>query len=273
MKPDEIVGLPEKKLTGTDLDYKNLHDSLLAEQKSDTTAFERIPAKVSIDKEHQKFVMPDETTPSVIDAVILFSIKKRDYYDQVQDDGPLFCKSLGAVFGQPTREGIELVSFLAPGQVPCKDCAANVWGTGKNGKGKACKEKRRTWLVYPKYEGILRLDIPTSSIVAFDDYCTRCDGAGIPLAGVVTKMLLEKQSEGKKIWSTFRFERGDRIDHTSLVSAVSFREHIKSNIQVFGAVEDEALGGAGPSSAVKGRNVAQDNGPEPPPIGDDDIPF
>ena len=96
-------------------------------------------------------------------AVILHHHPMRAYYRDKYTGGnnPPDCGSFDAIEGTGTPGG------------DCEHCAFNQFGTGENG-AKACKERRRLYLlmegdVFPKV-----LSLPTGSLRDFSRYLTHC---------------------------------------------------------------------------------------------------
>ena len=76
----------------------------------------------------------------------------------------------------------------------CKDCAYNQWGSGEGEKGKACKEKRRLFLLLEGNVIPVLFTLPTTSIPVFAQYATRLLGRGKAPSRVVTKFSLKKDT-------------------------------------------------------------------------------
>lgn len=75
----------------------------------------------------------------------------------------------------------------------CALCPFNQWGSGRGGKGKACKTKRRLFLL-PEGQGLpLELVLPPTSLKNFNNFITkRIVGKGRRTHGVITKITLKK---------------------------------------------------------------------------------
>lgn len=143
----------------------------------------------------------------------------------------------GAVFEVPTLEGSEpsktlsgiLVHFTSPrswwehgldeageagppdcfspdstigigrfGGQPCETCPMNQWDSGRNERGKACKEKRMLFMLQPESYIPLVIQVPTMSIGPLKQYMMRLASRGIAYWSVVTELSLEvsQQSGG-----------------------------------------------------------------------------
>ena len=75
----------------------------------------------------------------------------------------------------------------------CKDCPLNQFGTGENG-GKACKTKRRIFILRAGEAFPTLLTLPTASISDYSKYIMRLLSKGRKSNQVVTKFGLKKDS-------------------------------------------------------------------------------
>lgn len=75
----------------------------------------------------------------------------------------------------------------------CKACPLNQYGTGKNGS-KACKQKRRLYLLREGEVFPLLLSLPTCSLSAFTKYIKRLLGKGHKSNAVVTRFTLKRET-------------------------------------------------------------------------------
>ncbi len=73
----------------------------------------------------------------------------------------------------------------------CKDCPLNKFGSGENG-GKACKTKRRIFIIRQGEALPVVLTLPTGSITDFSKYIMRLVSKGKKSNQVVTKFSLKK---------------------------------------------------------------------------------
>lgn len=81
-------------------------------------------------------------------AIILTHVNTRTYYDPDAPDDvkvPPWCISKDAKWGEP-QTPLGVFNLSMEKQV-CETCPLNGWSTGKNGKGKACKEMARLLLM------------------------------------------------------------------------------------------------------------------------------
>lgn len=98
---------------------------------------------------------------------------------------------------------------LAKGGLSCRVCPYNQWGSvtmlGKEGRGKACSDKRRLLLWSEGIKIPQLLQAPTTSIRAWDAYCSSLDAAGLKHTMVITEIALEPKSYGEQSWSALTF--------------------------------------------------------------------
>jgi len=135
-----------------------------------------------------------------LEVVVLASPIERLYYTSRYDptnNAPPTCFALGS-----TLTGLK-PSHLSdtPQSELCETCPKNQWGSASNGgKGKACSEKRRLFLITSdsiatpeavNMGEVAALRIPVTSVKGFATYVqTVASTVKRPLAGVVTKIAL-----------------------------------------------------------------------------------
>ena len=119
-------------------------------------------------------------------AVILYHHPVLSYYKEKYTGGSEApdCSSFDGINGVERETG-ELKS--------CKDCPLNQFGTGENG-GKACKTKRRIFILRENEALPTILSLPTASIGDFSKYIMRLLSRGKKSNQVVTKFGLKKDS-------------------------------------------------------------------------------
>ena len=161
---------------------------------------------------------PEKTeTVKEFSAVILYHHAMRAYYKEKYTGGnnPPDCGSLDGIGGNG-----------APGGV-CDQCVCNQFGSGENGS-KACKERRRLYLlqegeVFPKI-----LSLPTGSLKEFARYLMHC----LPNYGrsyaVLTRFSLTKAiNKGGIAFSKAQFRMERPLTETELVAIEPLIEQVK----------------------------------------------
>lgn len=114
-------------------------------------------------------------------AVILFHHPLHAYYMSKYTGGnqPPDCGSFDGVTGEGNPGGT------------CKDCPYNKFGSGENGS-KACKNRRRIYVLREGEIFPLLLSLPTGSLKEFSRYIKRLLSKGKKSNAVVTKFSLKK---------------------------------------------------------------------------------
>ena len=118
-------------------------------------------------------------------AVILYHHPVHGYYAEKYTGGsnPPDCGSTDGHNGIVAETG-EVIR--------CADCPNNKFGSGEDGKGKACKQKRRIYLLREKESLPTILSLPTGSLAEFSKYIMRLLSKGMKSNSVVTKFTLKK---------------------------------------------------------------------------------
>ena len=154
-------------------------------------------------------------------AVILYHHPILSYYKEKYTGGSEApdCSSMDGINGVD-RESGELKS--------CKDCPLNQFGTGENG-GKACKTKRRIFILRAGEAFPTLLTLPTASISDYSKYIMRLLSKGKKSNQVVTKFGLKKDSNKTGITFskvTLAYERD--LTENELVNVKGMSEQVKA---------------------------------------------
>ncbi len=162
-----------------------------------------------------------------ITGVILYHHPIRAYFKDKYTGGinPPDCGSLDSLVGLGTPGG------------NCATCALNAFGTGEN-NSKACKERRRLYILREGELFPMMLSLPTGSLKEFSRYVMRCLSKGYKTNSVVTKISLTKATNKGGIAyakAVFHMERKLTAEETVLVENLS--EQIKSISQKVGFEE------------------------------------
>lgn len=148
-----------------------------------------------------------------LSAVILYHHPIRAYFKEKYTGGinPPDCGSLDAIEGQGNPGGT------------CSVCIYNEFGTGEN-NSKACKERRRLYLLRENELFPILLSLPTGSLKEFSRYIMRCLSKGHKTNTIVTKISLTKAvNKGGIAYAkaTFRMERPLKDEELPLVAKLS----------------------------------------------------
>lgn len=120
-----------------------------------------------------------------IKAVILYHQPVHAYYKEKYTGGsqPPDCGSMDGHIGIDHETG-EVKD--------CKDCPFNKFGSGENG-AKACKQKRRLYLLREGEALPIIITLPTGSLADYSKYVMRLLSKGKKTNSVVTKFTLKKE--------------------------------------------------------------------------------
>jgi len=165
----------------TDLHNFNLADALTEEMAGMDVRFDRIKIPVG---GGLVFEVPGDGEPEIVkefSGVILYHHPLFAYYSGQYTGGhdAPDCGSFDGVTGAGNPGG------------ECARCPFNQFGTGVNG-GKACKNKRRVYLLREGELIPLLLTLPTSSMKPFGAYVKRLLSRGRKTSAVVTRFSLQK---------------------------------------------------------------------------------
>lgn len=279
----EILQADPEKLNATELAIREEWDAA-GKEEDESTAYKRKPLRVKIAHAHQMFVLPDESTTKTLEVIILGAMVTRGYWTGSGDDSELLCSSLGGMIGRATEKGEAQTEFLKHMKDNhCTGCMADQWGTGKDGKGKACKEMRRMLCFHPDYKDLLLLNASPMSLNNHDDYYSKIQGTGEKVCRVWTRLGLDKAQRGAEVYSQLTYERLRMIDPEDLLATRDLRKLFAEFLSK--SVEDDDYqttnGGGGSTGAPSGVDVTQsvsepsqvDGDQPPPPNDDDDLPF
>lgn len=222
---NEIV----KKETEYAVESSNLAESLGEEMQGLNITFDRIkvPSGGGLAYEVPGDNPEEPELEKEFEAVILYHHPMLSYYKEKYNganEAPN-CSSIDGITGIDRDTG-EMKS--------CKDCPFNEFGSGENG-GKACKVKRRIFLLRKGEALPVVFALPTTSVGDFSKYIMRIVSKGRKSNQVVTKFSLKKvQNSGgitysKVVVSQVR-ELND-IEQKSIDSLSSQVKAIAKNLQ------------------------------------------
>ena len=165
----------------------DLGESLGEEMQGLTITFDRIkvPSGGGLAYEVPSDNPDEPDSVKEIKAVILYHHPVQSYYKEKYsgaNDSP-DCSSFDGINGIDKETG-EVKS--------CKDCELNKFESGDNG-GKACKSKRRLFLLLENSAIPVIFSLPTTSLKDFSKYIIRIRGKGKKSFQVVTKFTLKKE--------------------------------------------------------------------------------
>lgn len=154
-------------------------------------------------------------------AVILYHHPINCYYEEEYTGGnnPPDCGSMDGKIGVEAETGCVK---------SCADCEFNKFGSAKNG-GKACKQKRRIYLLRENEALPTILTLPTGSLGEFSKYVMRLLSKGKKTNGVVTKFTLKKaQNSGGINYSQAVFAMDRVLVDEELTNVLPLSEQVKA---------------------------------------------
>lgn len=125
--------------------------------------------------------------------------------------------------------------------VGCSNCKYNQFGSDENGRGKACKNMHRCYLLREGNPVPILLTLPPSSLKALRDYL----GKKVVIKGmrsyqVITKITLKKEQSGDGItYSRAVFTAIGTLEGEKLEMAKQYAENIKASNQNVEITEDD----------------------------------
>ena len=121
----------------------------------------------------------------------------------------------------------------------CADCPNNKFGSAKNG-GKACKQKRRMYLLRENESLPILLSLPTGSLAEFSKYVMRLLSRGKKPNRVVTKFSLKKvQNAGGISYSQAVFSFDRDLTEAELNNVLSMSDQVKNMATKVEALDEE----------------------------------
>jgi len=154
-------------------------------------------------------------------AVILYHHPINCYYEEEYTGGnnPPDCGSMDGHVGVVAETG-EVKQ--------CADCEYSKFGTGKNG-AKACKQKRRIYLLREGEALPTIISLPTGSLSEFSKYVMRLLSKGKKTNGVVTKFTLKKaQNSGGINYSQAVFAVDRELVDAEIENVKNMSEQVKA---------------------------------------------
>lgn len=193
----------------------DLNNAIKTEMDGLSTSFDNIKIPIG---GVTLFEMPTENpeeTESVkeFSAVILYHHPMRAFYKEAYTGGtnPPDCGSFDSLIGVGNPGG------------DCESCLYNEFGTGING-AKACKERRRLYLLKEGDIFPMILSLPTGSLKSFSKYLMRClprwGGSNL---GITRFSLTKATSNGGIVYTKVQFQMERKLteEEINLISSMS----------------------------------------------------
>lgn len=154
-----------------------------------------------------------------IEGVILYHHAVNSFYKEKYTGGnnPPDCGSYDGKVGEGDPGG------------DCSKCPFNQFGTGDNGTGKACKNKRRIFILREGELFPILLSLPTGSLKEFTGYIRRLITKGKRSHSLVTKITLKKATSSTGIqFSQAVFSAGRSLSPAEIEAISPLADHIRS---------------------------------------------
>lgn len=224
----------------------------------------------------------DDTDPAkTIDAVIIFTHRLNGYWPESfgggdgEDKIPA-CSSMDGKTGV-CRETGEVRS--------CENCPFNQFGTatdsrGDKGRGKACKNMRRLYLMKDGDPNFYLLSIPPTSIKDVNKQLKKIISAGNPYTSLIVTLRLEKTAnQGGVAYSKVVIEQKGLLPPEAAAKALTMRRQIKEQYKDMAITLDDYASAPTQEAAVHQQTPPPDAAPEAPefveavPMSDSDLPL
>lgn len=256
--------------------------------------FNPIPVNVKINHQSTQFDIPGIANVDQLEVVVLSAMRVRTLFGNMGVEAetikiseftskrPL-CSSSDYVNGNlidgdwdNAPESAQILrAKISEGALICAEghCPMNEWGStalmGKDGKGKACAELRRLCIWKPGWSIPVIISIPTSSIKAWDEYCSSLAIGDLKPRYVTTRMSLESRTAPGRNYSVVKFKFDSVIDEgmlKELLTPVNLRGDeqtlIKALVDIFRnrelTIEDYPATDEGDSGTVADDNLSED---------------
>ena len=167
----------------------------------------------------------DEDSAKDIEGVIIFTHRLNGYWPNAMGAGPdgdkaPVCSSMDGVTGV-NRETAEVRD--------CATCPYNQFGTSRDGgKGKACKNMRRMYILRNQDPDLYMLSVPPTSVRDVNKQLTKILGKGIPYTGILIGLKLQKATNAAGInYSKVVLENRGILPAAVAVQVKAMRAEIK----------------------------------------------
>ena len=219
-----------------------------------------------------------------IKAVVVFTHRVNGFWagaygDDDQNKAPV-CSSIDGKTGVRIDSG-EVIS--------CETCPLNQFGSatdqkGEPGKGKACKNMRRLYLMMDNDPNFYLLTVPPTSIKDVNKQLAKIMAGGTPYTGLVLKLTLEKTKNAAGVeYSKVVISKAGLLSTAVSAAAKEMRRQIKEQYQSM-AITSEDYAAPEQSTAAETPDeipapvenyttATADDFPEPPPTDEDNLPF
>ena len=241
----------------------------------------KIPSGGGLAYEVQREDETDAEYMKEINAVIIFTHRvggfwPGSYGDDEQNKIPV-CSSMDGKTGLNTETG-ELTS--------CETCPLNQFGSatdqkGGPGKGKACKNMRRLYMMMDGDPNFYLLTVPPTSIRDVNKQLAKIMAGGVPYTGLVVRLTLEKtQNAAGVAYSKVVIGKSGLLPPAVSAVAKEMRRQIKEQYQSMAITADDytsapeqGAGGTTPPPDFQEAPADADGFMNVPEMTDEELPF
>ncbi|MGE4274082.1 MAG: hypothetical protein AB7E31_14670 [Desulfitobacterium sp.] len=170
------------------------------------------PQRYKINKDAQVFVDPFGKSIDELKAIVLFKQKTRGLWEE-GNQTPL-CSSFDGILGTDANGNTRR----------CAECPQNAWGSGKEGRGKACKEMRRMFLLTPDNALPIQISFPPTSISVIDNFFSARLTNRISDIAKQVKFSLTKMSNNGFIFAVAILKNGDDVPPKEILAVNNLRK-------------------------------------------------
>lgn len=203
-----------------------------------------------------------------INAVIIFTHRLGGFWpgkygDDEQNKIPV-CSSIDGKTGLNIETG-EITS--------CETCPLNQFGSaidqkGEPGKGKACKNMRRLYLMLDGDPNFYLLTVPPTSIRDVNKQLAKIMAGGVPYTGLVVRLTLEKTQNANGVaYSKVVIGKSGLLPQAVSTVAIEMRRQIKEQYQNMAITADDYT--TAPEQAAGGNQPEFQEAPAQEPAGAD----
>lgn len=215
---------------------ETLDAALEREMQSATEGINFRPPIIKVSREMPVFMMADGSTVETLEGTMMHHHKARGYWETEGEKIPT-CSSLDGVIGID-QDG---------NKKPCATCefgGEGAWGTGKDGRGKACKEMR--WIYFKTDEDRLpgKISLSPKSLGPFDSVISTMvnkKGSLPPIARRVQIGLDKAESNGYKfsVFSKDKFKVLGDVPREELVELINMKSSVVAAAHKVGVLADD----------------------------------
>ena len=184
----------------------------------------------------------DDEAIKELEGCVVFKQPVRAYWPLTQEPGknPPTCSSLDAITpvdGEGRQAKI------------CAACPHAQWGSGKDGRGQACKKRLNTFLLRDGQDVPTLLSLPPSALRTFGDYAIQLRQSRSALVAVTTVFGLTKATSGGGVeYKALTLKIGRKLRFAEMQQAASIRAMFENQMAKRGIKVDEAEEDPAPGS-------------------------